>query len=54
MNPCSIYRHLPESLDARAIAPALSQNGRATRFLEALEQPDEGTVARLEDLRRRT
>jgi uncharacterized protein (DUF1778 family) len=25
----------------------------ATRFLEALEAPDEGTVARLEDLRRR-
>jgi len=25
----------------------------ATRFLEALERPDEGTVARLEDLRRR-
>jgi uncharacterized protein (DUF1778 family) len=25
----------------------------ATRFLEALELPDEGTVARLEDLRRR-
>ncbi|HSK50246.1 MAG TPA: DUF1778 domain-containing protein [Solirubrobacterales bacterium] len=25
----------------------------ATRFLEALEQPDSGTVARLEDLRRR-
>jgi uncharacterized protein (DUF1778 family) len=25
----------------------------ATRFLDALERPDEGTVARLEDLRRR-
>lgn len=25
----------------------------ATRFLQALEAPDEGTVARLEDLRRR-
>jgi uncharacterized protein (DUF1778 family) len=25
----------------------------ATRFLEALERPDEGTVGRLEDLRRR-
>jgi uncharacterized protein (DUF1778 family) len=25
----------------------------AARFLEALERPDEGTVARLEDLRRR-
>jgi len=25
----------------------------ATRFLEALERPDEGTVTRLEDLRRR-
>jgi uncharacterized protein (DUF1778 family) len=25
----------------------------ATRFLEALERPDEGTVARLKDLRRR-
>lgn len=25
----------------------------ATRFLEALERPDEGTVAQLEDLRRR-
>jgi uncharacterized protein (DUF1778 family) len=25
----------------------------ATRFLDALEQPDEGTIGRLEDLRRR-
>ena len=25
----------------------------ATRFLDALERPDEGTIARLEDLRRR-
>lgn len=37
--------------DQRAIA--LSEM-EATRFLDALERPDEGTVARLEDLRRRT
>jgi len=36
--------------DQRAIA--LSEV-EATRFLNALERPDEGTVARLEDLRRR-
>lgn len=36
--------------DQRTIA--LSEM-EATRFLEALEGPEEGTVARLEDLRRR-
>lgn len=36
--------------DQRTIA--LSDE-EATRFLQALEAPDEGTVARLEDLRRR-
>jgi uncharacterized protein (DUF1778 family) len=36
--------------DQRAIALTDVQ---ATRFLEALERPDEGTVGRLEDLRRR-
>jgi uncharacterized protein (DUF1778 family) len=36
--------------DQRAIALS---DVEATRFLNALEQPDEGTVARLEDLRRR-
>lgn len=36
--------------DQRAIALT---DVEATRFLEALERPDEGTVARLEDLRRR-
>jgi uncharacterized protein (DUF1778 family) len=36
--------------DKRTIA--LSE-AEATRFLEALERPDEGTVVRLEDLRRR-
>jgi uncharacterized protein (DUF1778 family) len=36
--------------DQRTIA--LSET-EATRFLDALEQPDEGTVARLEELRRR-
>jgi uncharacterized protein (DUF1778 family) len=36
--------------DQRAIALT---DVEATRFLEALEQPDEGTVTRLEDLRRR-
>ena len=33
-------------------ATALSE-AESIRFLEALEQPDESTVARLEDLRRR-
>lgn len=36
--------------DQRTIALSASE---ATRFLEALERPDEGTVARLEDLRHR-
>jgi uncharacterized protein (DUF1778 family) len=36
--------------DQRTIALS---DAEATRFLEALERPDEGTVARLEDLRRR-
>ena len=36
--------------DQRTIA--LSET-EAMRFLDALERPDEGTVARLEDLRRR-
>ena len=36
--------------DQRAIALGEEE---AARFLDALERPDEGTVARLEDLRRR-
>jgi uncharacterized protein (DUF1778 family) len=36
--------------DQRAIA---LNDVEATQFLEALERPDEGTVGRLEDLRRR-
>jgi uncharacterized protein (DUF1778 family) len=36
--------------DQRAIALT---DAEATRFLEALERPDKGTVGRLEDLRRR-
>ena len=36
--------------DQRAIALTEME---AARFLEALERPDKGTVARLEDLRRR-
>ena len=36
--------------DQRAIA---LNEAESIRFLEALEQPDESTVARLEDLRRR-
>jgi uncharacterized protein (DUF1778 family) len=36
--------------DQRAVT--LSE-AEATHFLDALEQPDKGTVARLEDLRRR-
>ncbi len=43
-------RALEVLADQRTIA--LSEL-EATRFLEALERPDEGTVARLEDLRRR-
>jgi uncharacterized protein (DUF1778 family) len=36
--------------DRRTIALS---DAEATRFLDALERPDKGTVARLEDLRRR-
>lgn len=50
------FRHAAQARAQEVFAEqrtiALSE-AEATRFLEALERPNEGTVGRLEDLRRR-